>query len=274
MSNNILFVMPALRMPEYTRLAYESFMENTDPRHKIVIGLDLDNEEDKEYLTKHNVPFTVYEAWGGLAMADYEVLLSMEANDGLNFVGFIDNDMVFGYKWLEGFDHYCEDVPGPYDETLFCVAQHNFMFPRPARSPLPNIDYQAYLDFTKRHYKLYSNAGIWYREDYTHMPFIMSYDALDKTFEWMQGQDVGIKSSYLSGRPPFRSVTLSGGMFHFGNISAGFNSTDASRIQLTDYYVRAHANDPRYMKLARFWYQHVNQTNDHIVKMLKEAGEL
>ena len=273
--HNILFVMPALRSTQYTKLAYDSFVANTDSRHKLVIGMDLDVPEDRAFYETNGIPYKIYEGWGHWCMADYEVLCSREANDGFDFLGLVHNDMVFGYKWLDAFDTYCDEVQTDYDKTIFSFRQLGAQTSQPPISFVEQFDYAEFLDKSRRLYHICDMAGQIFQEGLSFLPWLMSYEALDKTFRWMEWGDFGILDRASTRSAAFKCIQFMGGcIYHFSNIATTLYPRDYQRSQFTDDFVVSQAQDPRYMKLAKFWYDNVNQSNGHFNKVLKEGGIL
>jgi len=248
----ILFVMPVLRTPTYTRLAYESFMENTDGRHKLVICLDLDNAADREYYETHNIPYKVRQGWGHWMMTNWEVWNTMQTSAPYNFVGLLHNDMVFGCGWLDGLEMYFEKQVElvKYKDIIFSFNH----VPAPM-TPTPEIGKEIfrYSQFIRNTHMNDIPAAVSYLQ---FLPWVWSFDfhQYNEHCQWLFGGDYGIFKPYRDGRKmnyiPIQFTNS--GVVHFGNVACTFHKADFMRIQTTKSFFPELAKDKDYVAIAEF----------------------
>ena len=254
---NILFVMPVLRTPTYTRLAYESFMEHTDARHKMVVCMDLDNAEDRKFYEKHGIPYKVRPGWGHWMMANWEVLHAMKTGAPYNFLGLVHNDMVFGHDWLAGLEHRFEDDPvlENYKDTIFSFFQSPT---EPVRVVLPEIDresfgYDQFVARSRTRTSLESTTNL------NFLPWVWSFDfhQYNVHCQWLHGGDYGIFVPYRDGfKMKFTPVQFQNSdCYHFGNVACKLHRNEFLKIQTTQDFYPGLARDAEYMEIAEYLFE-------------------
>jgi hypothetical protein len=249
--SNILFVMPALRTPDYTQLAYRSFKDNSSPVHDIRIGLDLDVEEDKEFYRREGIPFDVFHGWGHWTMACYYVKQIIDQKLDFQYIGLVHNDMVFGYNWLAPFDVY--DHPA-YDRQLYCFNQENPEHNKVYGSTIETFDLMKYREDTRATFDENS-------KDITHaasfLPWVMSIDAFMTTFVWLTEGDAGIWQ-----RRDYTPVQFQTRVWHFMNIAVSKHRADYLNNQTTRNNWDRHIHDLRFRDLLFYLYENTPWSKD------------
>lgn len=241
---NILFVMPVLRTTDYTKLSYDSFRMNTDPRHDLRIGLDLDVEEDKEFYRREGIPFDVFHGWGHWTMACYYVKQIIDLGLDFQYVGLVHNDMVFGYNWLAPFDavNHREDR-----NVLYCFNQENPEHNKLYGASIETFDLSMYQSDTRATFDVNSKdvANV-----YAFLPWVMSVEAFTTTFSWLSEGDAGIWQ-----RRDYTPVQFQTRVWHFMNIAVGKHRADYLNNQTTRNNWDRFIHDPRFRELVFHLYE-------------------
>lgn len=270
MKPNILFVIPALRTPEYTELAVRSLMHNTHGvDFDVLVCMDLDNAEDAAFYKKHDIPYKVRQAWGHWMMVNWEVLDAQRKNKPYNFIGLIHNDMVFGYDWLRGFRRYCEEHPDyeHYNDKLFGFNETYGV--KVSSSPvcfIDQFDVLKFMDYTAALTLLAEESPHpYFNSDQTQfLPWIWSLKAHTTTFDWLRGGDYGIVMAARENRRFFTPIYFPyAGTFHFGNIACTLHPDDFRRIQSSHHYWAELANDPEFVDICTYLLNNVPSYGDH-----------
>ena len=236
----ILFVMPVLRTPEYTKLSYNSFKKNSDG-HDIKICLDLDVEEDKDFYKKNEIPVDVFQGLGHWHMTCYYVKQILEKKLDYQYIGLIHNDMVFGYNWLKPFDEYCKHNQNN-NNRLFCFDQQNpHTHKQYFGSSIEQFDFNKFQEYTKTIFN-YETTNL-----FSFMPWVISVSAFISTFNWLVGGDTGIWQ-----RRDFEVIQFQTVVWHFLNIACSKHPADFLRNQTTRMNWESLAHDPRYLELATY----------------------
>jgi hypothetical protein len=259
MKPKILFVMPALRTPEYTEAAYNSIRENTHGiDYDILIGMDLDNADDRKYYEDHGIPYKVRQAWGHWSMANFAVFDSERRGLDYNFICLIHNDHIVGYDWLAGFRKYCEEHPDIeyYDNKLFSFSTtYGAVSSQPPVCFLPEFDYSKFLAVTKQfHDEGYTSSRPYYRTNWMEfLPWLWSFRAHKTAFEWLRPGDFGLRSAFQEKRNKFEAISFPfSGTFHFRNLATTLHHADYLRIQTTNEFFPELAADKDFMDLADY----------------------
>lgn len=241
----VLFVMPVLRTPEYTKLAYNSFCDSTDlGRHKLVVGMDLDVAEDRVEYEQMGMDVHIHEGWGHIFMALYHFVSNM---DEFDYIGLIHNDMVFGKDWLCDVDRFwAESDAETVDGTLLCTNLNTIYDPH-----IHSIGEFDYDDFLSR---VSDNPyrGDYYYDHLSFMPWIIPKRLLATSLDWLTCGDTGVIDKYWNQHQFKVRCLYNSYVHHFVNVSVRLHRDDFYRNQHTRYWWQSLADDSRWRFIAKY----------------------
>lgn len=257
MLSRVLFIMPVLGTPEYTKMAYESFINNTRlDRHKVIVTMDLDREEDKRLYEQWGIPYVVRQSYGAWIMLVDAMLTSLANQEPYQFIGLIHNDMVFGEDWLGGFENFTAKFPDDYrfHHHIFSNRQLGASnSPGALVRTMQNFDFK---EFERRASMIYQQCDMDEGIEVGRLefqPWIWSFDAIRTTFRYFWGQDPWIINAFAADPRIFEAVCfMNCSTYHFGTVATTILGEWQNRLQHQPYFWPFKASNHHYLDLASF----------------------